>query len=50
MDKKLQFDYLRMSLRKRKRFSKWQKQEKSDELTDKDFAQIFDQIQKTEDK
>jgi len=24
------------------------KQEKSDELTDKDFAQIFDQIQKTE--
>ena len=26
------------------------KQEKSDELTDKDFAQIFDQIQKTEDK
>ena len=32
MDKKLQFDYLRMSLRKRKRFSKWQKQEKSDDL------------------
>ena len=26
------------------------KQESSDELTDKDFAQIFDQIQKAEDK
>ena len=26
------------------------KQETSDELTDKDFAQIFDQIQKTENK
>ena len=26
------------------------KNEKSDELTDKDFAQIFDQIQKSEDK
>ena len=26
------------------------KQESSDELTDKDFAQIFDQIQKSEDK
>ena len=25
------------------------KEEKSDELTDKDFAQIFDQIQKSED-
>ena len=32
MDKKLQFDYLRLSLRKRKRFSKWQKQEKSEDL------------------
>ena len=26
------------------------KNEKTDELTDKDFAQIFDQIQKSEDK
>ena len=26
------------------------KQESSDELTDKDFAQIFDQIQQSEDK
>ena len=26
------------------------KNEKTDELTDKDFAQIFDQIQKSEEK
>jgi hypothetical protein len=32
MNKKMQFDYLRMSIRPRKRFSKWMKNEISDEV------------------
>ena len=32
-DKKLQFDYLQNAIRKRKRFSKWAKNELGDELT-----------------
>ena len=32
-DKKMQFDYLKNSIRKRKRFSKWLKNEMSDDFT-----------------
>ena len=32
IDKKMQFDYYRQSIRKRKRFSKWQKKEITDKL------------------
>lgn len=32
LDKKLQFDYLRFSIRPRKRFSKWMKNEISEEI------------------
>lgn len=32
LDKKMQFDYLRLSVRPRKRFSKWIKNEISDEI------------------
>ncbi len=32
LDKKMQFDYLRMSIRKRKRFSKWLKRESVENL------------------
>lgn len=32
LDKKLQFDYLRLSVRPRKRFSKWMKNEISEEV------------------
>ena len=32
-DKKMQFDYLKNSIRKRKRFSKWLKNEMSDNFT-----------------
>jgi len=32
MDKQMQFDYLRFSLRKKKRYSKWLKQEKMNDI------------------
>ena len=32
MDKRLQYDYLRMSVSKRKRFSKWIKEDKNDNI------------------
>jgi len=32
MDKKMQYDFLLQSVRKRKRFSKWMKKDKSDDL------------------
>jgi alpha-galactosidase/6-phospho-beta-glucosidase family protein len=32
LDKKMQFDYYREAIRKRKRFSKWQKKEITDKL------------------
>ena len=32
VDKKMQFDYYRKAIRKRKRFSKWQKKEITDKL------------------
>jgi hypothetical protein len=32
LSSKMQFDYLRLSLRKRKRFSRWLKREDSDKL------------------
>lgn len=32
LDKKMQFDYLRLSIRKRKRFSKWLKRESVEDL------------------
>jgi len=32
LDKKMQFDYLRLSLRPRKRFSKWIKSQEEDDL------------------
>ena len=32
LDKKMQYDYLRLSVSKRKRFSKWFKEEKNDNI------------------
>ena len=32
LDKKMQYDYLRLSVSKRKRFSKWYKEEKNDNI------------------